>query len=194
MLNHLKPAFVLLLITFSVTFSVALVNHLTEDVIRQRTLSDSALRNQLSLPGAKRLEILPEENHGITYPPLVEEVYAGYNRNALVGYVIKTRPTGYGGPMEVTVGILKDGTLSRVILGENTETPGLGTLAGTAPFIDQYTGLSIQSDPFLIVKGKPEKENEIEALTGATQSARALNAGVEAARRLALSLLNEGGS
>jgi electron transport complex protein RnfG len=95
-----------------------------------------------------------------------------------VGYVIKTLPGGYGGPLEVIVGITLDGTINGVRVGNHQETPGLGAKAKTVEFYGQYDGLSVGSPVEVIKVDVTSGNNEIKAISGATITSVAVTNGV----------------
>ncbi|QEZ70874.1 FMN-binding protein (plasmid) [Paraclostridium bifermentans] len=111
---------------------------------------------------------------------LIEEVYQGTKGGEVVGYTIKTTPKGYGGKVEVMVGISNDGKISGVKIGNHSETPGLGSKSADPSFKDQYNGKSTKT-PLNIVKGNASNENDIVAISGATITSKAVTAGVNAA-------------
>ena len=71
---------------------------------------------------------------------------------------------------------------------EQVETPGLGTKVTETPFTDQFKQL--KTSPLINwVKGvEPENPNEIQAITGATISSKAvvaiINSGIEKMKKL----------
>ena len=93
------------------------------------------------------------------------------------GYVITTTDgEGYGGDIQVTVGITADGTVSGVSFLSISETAGLGMKATESSFYEQY--VSVQTDQFYVSKDGGEGE-PIDALSGATT--RAVTGAVNAA-------------
>ena len=57
------------------------------------------------------------------------------------GYVVTvTDKEGYGGDIQITVGVTKDGTVSGVSILSISETAGLGMRATEAKFQEQYVG------------------------------------------------------
>jgi electron transport complex protein RnfG len=191
MREFLKPTFVLLTITFVVSLAVASVNHFTKDIIAERVIQASMGNRALVLPNATNLEDITQEaleklNGENTN---IKEVFAGYNGSDLEGYVFDLLVEGYYPNMQVTVGILKTGEISKVIVGDHSETPGLGSLATESPFINQYEGLNLADGDFRLVTTTPSGPNEIEAVSGATSSSRGVNRGVRGASDLAKILL-----
>lgn len=95
------------------------------------------------------------------------------------GYVITaTDKEGYGGDIQVTVGITADGTVSGISILSISETAGLGMRAKEPAYYDQYKGK--QTDRFVVSKDGGEGE-PIDALSGATITSRAVTGAVNAA-------------
>lgn len=95
------------------------------------------------------------------------------------GYVITTTDKeGYGGNIQITVGITNDGTVNGVSILSISETAGLGMRATEPAFYGQYQGK--QTDKFVVSKDGGEGE-PIDALSGATITSRAMTGAVNAA-------------
>ncbi len=112
----------------------------------------------------------------------------------LIGYSIVYDGNGFQGKIRVMIGLSADmKKLNKYEVLEQSETPGLGTLILEDPFKKQFNELN--TDPKIEwVKGKaPSKSNEIQTITGATISSKAIvdiiNNALEKAR-----LLKEKGS
>ena len=71
------------------------------------------------------------------------------------------------------------------------ETPGLGTKIAEEKFTGQFKGLSIEPKIAYVKNKKPEKPNEIQAVTGATISSRAVVNAVNARVAAVLDILKE---
>ncbi len=95
------------------------------------------------------------------------------------GYVITTTDKeGYGGDIQVTVGITADGTINGVSILSISETAGLGMKATNPEFYGQYEGK--QAEKFVVSKDGGDGE-PIDALSGATITSRAMTGAVNAA-------------
>ena len=95
------------------------------------------------------------------------------------GYVITaTDGEGYGGDIQITVGVTKDGTVSGVSILSISETAGLGMRATEAKFQEQYVGKT--TDKFYVSKDGGEGE-PIDAISGATITSRAFTGAVNTA-------------
>ena len=92
------------------------------------------------------------------------------------GYVVTvTDKEGYGGDIQITVGVTKDGTVSGLSI---SETAGLGMRATEAKFQEQYVGKN--TDKFYVSKDGGEGE-PIDAISGATITSRAFTGAVNTA-------------
>lgn len=95
------------------------------------------------------------------------------------GYVVTTTDgEGYGGDIQITVGITADGTVNGVSILSISETAGLGMKATEPSFYEQYEG--VQTDKFAVAKDGGEGE-PIDAISGATITTRAVTGAVNAA-------------
>ncbi len=95
------------------------------------------------------------------------------------GYIITaTDKEGYGGDIQITVGITTDGTVSGISILSISETAGLGMKAKEPAFYEQYKGK--QTDKFVVSKDGGSGE-PIDALSGATITSRAVTGAVNAA-------------
>ena len=92
--------------------------------------------------------------------------------------VTVTDKEGYGGDIQITVGVTKDGTVSGVSILSISETAGLGMRATEAKFQKQYVGKN--TDKFYVSKDGGEGE-PIDAISGATITSRAFTGAVNTA-------------
>lgn len=104
-----------------------------------------------------------------------------------LGYAFLTEGQGYQGPIKILCGV--DSQFDKILgieIIESTETPGLGARINEAWFKKQFAALNING-LISYVKGKPQGDREIEAITGATVSSKAvvdiLNKAVSELRR-----------
>jgi electron transport complex protein RnfG len=93
----------------------------------------------------------------------------------LLGYAFKAKGNGYQGIIELIAGV--NGDLSQLMgieVVESQETPGLGAEIAGNNFKKQFIGLSITHPIEYVKNEKPDQPYEIEAITGATISSRAV--------------------
>lgn len=96
-----------------------------------------------------------------------------------IGYVITVMAKdGSQANITFSVGITNDGTVNGYSITDIAETPGLGDKATTAEFSEQFADKQV--DSFSVVKQAPAADNEIEAISGATITSRAMTNGVNA--------------
>lgn len=97
----------------------------------------------------------------------------------VLGYVINViSHEGSQADIAFSVGIQNDGTLNGYSITTISETPGLGMLVQEESFYSQFQGKS--EETYSVVKTAPAADNEIQAVTGATISSRAITNGVNA--------------
>lgn len=97
----------------------------------------------------------------------------------ILGYVINvTSHEGSQADISLSVGIRMDGTLNGYSITSISETPGLGMLVKEKPFYSQFENKAEES--YSVVKSTPAADNEIESVTGATISSRAVTNAVNA--------------
>lgn len=87
------------------------------------------------------------------------------------GQAIPVKVAGYHGPIELMVGIDEQGKVSGVKVISQHETAGLGADIVKPKFLGQFIGKS--------AKDKIEAKQDIDAITGATISSRAVCTGVK---------------
>lgn len=187
----LKPTVSLFIICTVVTSVLAFTYEGTKDTIDIRTAQAAAQARLEVLESADGFEAV-EGIDGITSAnqehAMVKEAFRGTKNGETVGYVLSVDSQGYGGGIELTVGIDLSGAITGVRIGDNQETPGLGTKAKEPPFLSQFDGLAPE-EPLQLVKGNKSRDEEIDAVSGATITSRAVVQGVQAACDIAAELL-----
>ena len=128
---------------------------------------------------AARRAVLPAAGTftALTAPEGMKDAFAGYDASgALAGKTGTIVAKGYGGEIEITVGVDLSGAITGVSIGGASfaETAGLGARAKEAWFGEQFTG---KLSPIAIVKDG----GDIDAITSATITSRAVTTAVNAA-------------
>ncbi|MFH1798565.1 MAG: FMN-binding protein [Candidatus Omnitrophota bacterium] len=91
------------------------------------------------------------------------------------GYAFLAEGGGYQGTIKLLAGIDRECTVLKGIeIIESQETPGLGAEIVSGKFRNQFLGLSITRPIEYVKNEKPSKPYQIEAITGATISSRAV--------------------
>jgi len=164
------PVFSLFVICIVFTLLLGLTNKATADKIK--ILNEKAEQEART----KVLSVADDfseqkEKDGIVY-------FEGYDKNGeTVGYIFPEEAKGYGGTIYMTVGIGTNGKVTGVEITELSETAGLGMNAKNDWFRDQFKG---RSGEIGVAKNNPG-ENQIQALTGATITSKAVTSGVNKA-------------
>ena len=105
----------------------------------------------------------------------VDWVYEALRDGACVGYVAQGTGRGFGGEIEVIIGLRTDGEITGVSVGgaNFSETAGLGAKAKDAAFTDGFVGKRV---PLTVVKaGETKSESTVDAITSATITSKAVN-------------------
>lgn len=98
----------------------------------------------------------------------------------VIGYVITvTAKDASQANITFSVGIQSDGTVNGYSITSISETPGLGMKAEDEDFYSQFQNKKV--DSFEVVKQAPSSDNQIESISGATITSRAMANGVNAA-------------
>lgn len=105
-----------------------------------------------------------------------EEVFLVKDKSGKkIGYAFKAAGNGYQGEIVIMAGISTDlKTLSGIEILESQETPGLGQEITSDPFRKQFNGLTVTPEIIYVKGKKPNQKNEIETITGATISSKAV--------------------
>ena len=113
----------------------------------------------------------------------INEVVEAKKGNETIGYIITvTDGEGYAGNIQFTVGIDADSKVTGVSFLSIAESPGLGMNArDDASFTEQYTKPAEPVEQFEVVKAEPASDDQIQALSGATITSKAVTGGVNAA-------------
>ena len=125
-------------------------------------------------------EVLPAEDYTQTEG---KEIYTAVKNGAVAGYIFVTGAKGYGGNISVMTAVDPAGKILAVsILSASDETPGLGQNVTKEGFYSQFLGLS--GEITVVKNGANSTDNEINAVTGATISSKAVTKAVNEALTL----------
>lgn len=91
-----------------------------------------------------------------------------------IGYVVEILPSGFGGTIDMMVGVDNDGVVTGISILSLSESPGLGARAKEEWFQDQFVGMTA---PVAVQKDG----GQVEAITSSTITSRAVSKGVNGA-------------
>lgn len=108
----------------------------------------------------------------------LSEVAVGKDKSGKeIGYIItSTSKEGYGGEIQISVGVSMDGTVTGIEILSINETAGLGMQATEPAFKKQFE--NVKTDKFEVKKDNPK--GNVDALSGATITTRAVTNAVNA--------------
>ncbi len=155
MSNKFYPIFFL---TIVVLVSVAIlmgVNVITESRI-------------ISAQEAELRQLLEKTYTDMTDFTLEDDVYIIQKDGENIGYSFVTIGKGYGGNIRILVSLESDFNIKDISIVAQTETPGLGDRILSPEFTDMFAGL--EADEVAL----RSNGGEIDAITGATISSRAV--------------------
>jgi len=113
------------------------------------------------------------------------DIYTINSGEDTIGYAFLAIGKGYGGDINILVGLEDETTLKGITIITQNETPGLGTRIEDSNFTDKFAGMAIDE-----IGLKPD--GGIDALTGATISSSAVIDAVKAEALIKVALLNGG--
>ena len=133
------------------------------------------------LPGVTRMERFVYRDGTLAASEKVqkdeEAVFGGYDKEGhLVGYAIPGAGPGFQDTISLLYGYLPD---QRKVVGmeilDSRETPGLGDkIYKDMAFVANFQSLSVDPEIVAVKKGKKSAPNQIDAITGATISSKAV--------------------
>lgn len=198
----LKEAAILFAITLISGLVLGFVYEVTKEPIRiqqEKAVQEACMA---VFPGAEDLGITFEE---LTYEPnesLAAELAANGvtvgtvfeakdGSGAFYGYVVQSATAeGYAGDIVLYVGVKADASVSGVSIMEIGETPGLGMEAPKV-LVPQFAGKQVNS--FTYTKTGSMSDSEVDAISGATITTKAVVNAVNGGLATAKSLM-EGGA
>ena len=166
-----RIALVLFLICTLVAALVSTVHALTDEVYQANVLRQKQ-QAIAALFGDEAIECQSLSTEGTQ----VQELYRVSVGGVTVGYCANVKSAGFGGDIDMMVAIAPDGTMRGVKIVSMSETPGLGSRTGEEEYLSQYADLAFYGSHDSLVLGE-----DIDAVSGATISSRAVLAGVNAA-------------
>lgn len=171
----------------TVTYELTRERIIEQERAAERAALDAVLPGTESIESAGELVEPAAEAAGTT---ALQGVYRAFDAaGALWGWGVRVAPRGYSGPVNMVVGLDRDGSVLGVSIITMSETPGLGTKIVTQEgWIEQFVGWQGADID--------ASAREFDAIAGATRSSVAVRDGVTAAGRVYAEVLSaeEGGA
>lgn len=174
--NIIKNALILFVVTVIAGVLLGFTYEMTVEPIKvQNELQKTAAFKSIFTEG----EFIPLESD-LTEDALITSIYKVINNNSVDGYIFQVdTKEGYGGLVKLVIGLKSDGSIKAIDVIKHGETPGLGAKIDEDPFKNQF--VDRLSSSLSVVKQTSTSDDEIEAISGATISSKAVVVGVNAA-------------
>lgn len=183
----LKDALILTVITLIAGGLLGLVYEVTKKPIANQQEKAKQEAYKAVFEDADSFEVCVEAEDADLAEALKEQGFEAQKINEIMeakdasgetlGYAINlTTSEGYGGDITFSMGVQADGTLNGISILTISETAGLGMNATKDEFKGQFK--EKQADAFEVTKTGASKENEINAISGATITSNAVTQGV----------------
>ncbi len=117
-----------------------------------------------------------------SFPNSVNSVFEVKKDGELYGYAVDIVTTGFGGEINLMVGFYTDMTVAGVSVISQSETPGLGANIKNDGFLEKFKGIGDK----IVINGN------VDALSGATISSKAVASGINEASEVVKGLEETG--
>jgi len=165
--STLRKLFPVIVLTAVVAISVGLLS-LTDSLTRSKIEAQEEAKIQTMLS-----EMFPD----MSRYDLEDDIYTIYSDEGKVSYAFIAIGKGYGGDINIMVGLEDENTIKDITIISQVETPGLGTRITESFFTDQFAGISIDD------AAEKRDGGQLDAITGSTVSSAAV---IEAVRDTAM--------
>ena len=185
-----KLAGILMVICAVVAALLGVVNGVTADKIAAIQAQKLQASLQVVFPGAEFTKVdVTDELSALAASPNAESDLEAIYEASTGGYAVEVTPTGFGGSIDMIVGIDADGNVTGVSVISHAETAGIGTkIVADKPnkngvgVLTQFIGRGAgEGNLFTVNSGS----NEVDAISGATVTTKAITRGVNAASLVA---------
>ena len=168
MKKNFKLGGILLIITMISGMLLGFANDLTKEAIIENSKISKEDLNYI-MPSADKIQDTTIE---LDSEGAIKEIYEAVNGNDVIGYVMKVTSKGFHGAIDFVVGISKEDKVSGIKVLSHSETPGLGAKITEDKFAQRF--IDKPATGYLeVVKVTPNKDIEVEAISGATTSSKA---------------------
>lgn len=182
----IKDTAVLLVITLVAGFLLGLIYDITlEPIAHQEELANAKACQEVFSDATDFTDVQTDldtlnqnlKENGLEYVTVDAVMEASDDSGQMLGYVLTvTDSEGYGGDIQLSMGVRMDGTLNGISILSISETAGLGMNADTDAFKSQFADKNVEQ--FTYTKNGASADNEIDAISGATITTNAVTNGV----------------
>lgn len=188
----MKDAIILFVITLLAGLGLGLVYEVTKNPIAEANAKAKQEAYQRVYPDAKEFaadEAIEKKvkdsvhflsNNALDGAVISEVLIANDESGNGIGYVVSfVAKEGYGGDISLSMGMTNEGEITGLEVLSASETAGLGANCTKADFKDQFKGKNV--DAIEYTKDGATADNQIDAISGATITTKAVTKGVNAA-------------
>lgn len=165
--NYLVDAWLVIALSLGFGLALAAVQLGLMPIIKRNQLNFKSQQVPTMIPGSVRGEGVDVKDFGQVFAAVAEN---GQKK----GWVVSGRDTGFAGTIEMLIGL--DASAEHILsirVVDQKETPGLGDFITKPDFQQRFEGKSTLK-PLRVIKSKPGDPQEVEAITGATISSKAV--------------------
>lgn len=168
MKENFKLGGILLIITMIAGLLLGFANDLTKQAIIENSKISKEDLNYI-MPSAEKIQDMAIE---VDAESGIKEVYEAVSGSDVIGYVMKVTSKGFHGAIDFVIGISKDDKVTGIKVLSHSETPGLGAKITEDKYTERFKDKPA-TGYLEVVKVTPNKDTEIEAISGATSSSKA---------------------
>lgn len=183
---YVKLSLTLLIISLVVAVLLGVVNGVTAGPIETIKAEKKAAAMSVVMQDCTFEEVTASDEMSAAatgFESKIAGIYAATGADgSKAGYVLEVIPSGFGGDIDMMVGISAEGTVTGVTVVSATETAGVGTKVtdnknnkNGVPVLDQFKDKSLSKD------GELSMGVNVDAISGATVTSKAVTRGVNAA-------------
>ncbi len=187
--NIFRLSVILTIVTVIAAFVLGEIYSITKPQIEIMKMAKTKEALQFVMPDARvisavtqKVPVTDGEGHTLYEKDLVV-YYRGYadpDSSQLLGYAFRAGGTGYSSVIETMVAIDTSGTIKKIRIISQKETPGLGTLAENSDPFDGKKWSTRQFEGKTMDGLKVDKDGgEIVSITGATITSRAITVSIQ---------------
>ena len=180
-----KDALILFAITMIAGICLGFVHHITLDPIaaakaaaKQATYQEVYPEAASFAENADLTAKLAEINADPSLQDLgsnvsVDEITEAFDASgSQIGYLVAATAKGYGGPVQLAIGVSNEQEITGIGFLSISETPGLGMKAKDEAFTSQFPGMPATA--LSLTKLAKTSEDQIAAISGATYTSKAV--------------------
>ena len=172
----IKPALTLFITAVITISALSVVYSLTLEPIRLQAERTQENAMRAVLPQATEFKRLDD----VQLSGSITGIFEAINGGESAGYVVALSPAGYGGNIDMMVGIsAQEEKITGMRILRHSETPGLGALAARESFYQRFDGKALV--PLTVVRSSTAAANQISAITSSTITSTAVTKAVNEA-------------